>query len=142
EQLAFRDRRRRTGEHLSEFAELAHDRALWHGERHRLAGIGRRPRGFWIVRKAGVEGLGNTLLELALADQGAFTGSAGLDEPEANLRRLVSHQGLQPDRIAQTGEAALAHDDDVACRAEHDALYRVAPRGRSTTMRANLRRSS
>ena len=90
-----------------------------------MAGIGRRPGGFWIVRKACVERLGDPLLELAFANQGAVTGSPGLDQPEANLRRLVPHQGLQSDRVAQAGEAALAHDDNVASRAEHDTLYRV-----------------
>ena len=103
----------------------SHDRALRHGQGQRLAGIGRCPRGFRIVRKARVERLGDPLLELALADQSALAGGAGLDQPEANLRRLVPHQGLQSDRVAQAGEAALAHDDNVACRAEHDALYRV-----------------
>ena len=68
---------------------------------------------------------------------------SGLDQPQIDLRRLFAHQSLQPDRIAQPGEAALAEHDDVARRGEHDPLHqggaRAADRPRSG---ANLRRSS
>ena len=68
--------------------------------------------------------LADALFELALADQGALAAGAGLDQPKRHLRRLLAHQGLQADRVAQSGEAALAQHDDVARRGEHDALHR------------------
>ena len=78
-QLTFRDWRRRASEHLGELAELLDDRTARDGRGQRLAGIGRCPGAFRIVRNAGVESLGDPVLKLALADQGALAGGAGLD---------------------------------------------------------------
>jgi hypothetical protein len=68
--------------------------------------------------------LADALLELAFADQRAPAGGAGIDQPDVDLRRLLAHHRLQADRIAQSGEAALAKHDDMGGRGEHDTLYR------------------
>src|SRR5205823_220870 len=73
--------------------------------------------------------LADPFLELAPADWRAFAGGACLYEPQTGLGRLLAHQGLEPDRVAQTGKAVLAEHDHLARRGQHDAVHRADAAG-------------
>ena len=79
------------------------------------------------MRQRHVERLADRFFELGLADPGALGGGARIDQQHLALRRMLAQQGLQPDRIAQPGQTALADDDDTVGGAENDALRRRHP---------------
>ena len=115
-------------------------------DRQRLAGIGRRAGRFRIIGTGGIERLADPFLELALADRGAFAAGARLDQPEPRLRRLLAHQGLQADRVAQAGEAALAerrrHGSPRRARRAASASPRAADRRRPRRICGAARRAA
>ena len=79
------------------------------------------------MRQCRVKGLANGLLELGLADGRPLAAGAGIDHQYLGLGRVLPQQGLQADRIAQTGKAALANDDHPTCRGQHKPLRRRHP---------------